>query len=99
MYVSYSCLCTFMCNTVYVILCRKVAAAVHYVMHAAVSSTYAEPLWLFAVPLYHFLSNTAKPFTKSSEINATSHQKNEWWGIAHFAKLVGDFKWMQRANM
>jgi len=85
------------CTCVFV--CRKVAAAIHYVMHAVVSSAYVEPLWLFAVPLYHFLSNTVKPFTRSSEHSSASHQNNEWWGIANFVKLVEDFKWMQKANM
>jgi len=80
-------------------VCRRIANAVHYVMNGMVSSVYVEPFWLFAVPLYHFLSNAAKPFTRSSEHSSVSHRQDQWWGIADFDKLVKEFKWRQTADM
>ena len=80
-------------------ICRKVADAVLDAMHGVVSSSYVEPLWLFAVPLYHFLSNTVKPFTRPLEHSSASHQNTQWWGIAKFDKLVDEFKRMQKAAM
>jgi len=81
------------------VYCRKVAAAVLYVMNAVVVNTFVEPKWLYAVPLYHFLSNTVKPFTRPSEHGSTAHQKHDWWGIADLHRLVSEFKWKQRTNM
>lgn len=82
------------------VLCRNVAAAVLYVMHTVVvSSNFAEPRWLYAVPLYHLLSKAVKPFAGPSEHGSTAHETPDWWGITHFVKVVEEFKCRQKATM
>jgi len=60
---------------------------------------YVECRWLFAVPLYHFLSNTVKVFTRTPEIGSASHRQDQWWGIADIVKIVERFKVLQKGNM
>jgi len=82
---------------VHVVCCRKLAEALKYVMHAVVYNHYVEPSWLYVVPLYHLLSNTVKPFTKSLE--HSSHQTDSWWGTSGLERLVLDVKQKQRGSM
>lgn len=80
-------------------LCRKVADAVFQVMDTVVASkVFVECRWLYAIPLYHFLTSTAKPFARTSNSSA-SHRTSEWWGIAGFEKLVERFKGIQKEDM
>ena len=78
------------------VLCRSVADALLTVMNAV---AYHDWRWIFAVPLYHFLTNTVKPFARRSVHSSASHRKSEWWGIAKFERLVDRFKETWRANM
>jgi len=80
------------------VFCRKVAEAVYSVMNAAVGG-YVECRWLYAVPLYHFLSNTVKVFARTPENGSASHRQPWWWGIADFVKIVERFKVLQKGNM
>jgi len=79
------------------LLCRKIAYALLEVMNSLVVHGYCH--WIFAVPLYHFLTNTAKPFGRTSAQGFASHRKPQWWGIAGFEKLVDGFKKYRRDSM
>jgi len=83
-------------SAVDVVLCRKVADALLNIMNAVGT---LDTRWLLAVPLYHCLSNTVKPFARTSVSGCTSHRKPEWWGIADFDKVVEGSKETWRANM
>ena len=73
---------------------REIATALRVVMFAR-----DEYRWLYAVPLYHFLTGTVKPFERISDHSSTSHQSPQWWGIADFKSLVDRLKKVHRANM
>jgi len=60
---------------------------------------FVERKWLYAVPLYHFLTSTVKPYGKTPENTAASHQQDQWWGIADFMQTVKRFKVQQKENM
>ena len=79
-------------------LCREVADAVCSVMDAMVGG-YVEYRWLYAVPLYHFLTGTVKPFAKTPEKSSASHREPDWWGIADFVNVVERFKVLRKENM
>jgi len=83
------------------VLCRKVADALLDIMNAMASPSVVDGRWMFAVPLYHLLTNAVKPFSRTSVHSATSHRdpKCEWWGIADFKELVERFKNIHRSAM
>jgi len=78
------------------VLCRKVADALLIVMNAV---AYHDYRWIFGVPLYHLLTNTVKPFTRTSVHGSASHQQPRWWGIENFEKLVDRFKKSWKSHM
>jgi len=58
-----------------------------------------EHRWLYAVPLYHFLTSTVKPFARTPENIYGFHRQDQWWGIADFVRIVERFKLLQKDNM
>jgi len=81
------------------VVCRKIGRALLGVMIETVDRPVIDYWWIFAVPLYHLLTDTVKPFSRSSKHSSTSHRKPDWWGIADFDLLVERFKKNQGADM
>jgi len=81
------------------VLYRNVAYALLDGMNAMAQYPIIDARWIFAVPLYHLLTNAVKPFSKTSVHHTVSHQDSHWWGIADFVQLVERFKKLNRANM
>jgi len=76
------------------VLCRKVANALVHIMRVVADR---DRRWIFAVPLYHFLTNTVKPFARRSFYS--SHRQPQWWGIADFEMLIDNIKKSWRTQM
>ncbi|XP_065826351.1 E3 ubiquitin-protein ligase RNF213-like isoform X2 [Oscarella lobularis] len=57
---------------------RRVLDAVRYVCRTLCDTKQPSYHWVFAVPLYHFLSDLAEPFLLPQRLN---WKEKEWWGF------------------
>jgi len=51
-----------------------------------------DPSWLFALPLYHFVSGLGNPFDALNEDLSHADKKPVWWGIADVEFAVNTLK-------
>ncbi|XP_065826355.1 E3 ubiquitin-protein ligase RNF213-like isoform X3 [Oscarella lobularis] len=68
---------------------RSVLDAICNVCDKVTDTSQPSHHWAFAVPLYHFLDDLAKPFVRTQQLD---WKKDEWWGLGLLSDSIRRYK-------